>query len=127
LAPGILKPELFAQWKGQASTLNEWCRFFILASTSSSQEEPAFKATLEAKELFAMHAAAFRTPSTQRKQCPVDIQNVLNISPYHHVLTEGVKHWGIYCGHQAKTNPGLSKHSMNFTQVWKQPVPPSSS
>jgi hypothetical protein len=62
LAPGILEPELFAQWKSQASTLGKWCRLSTLASTLSFQEEPASKAILKVKELFAVHAEATAHP-----------------------------------------------------------------
>jgi hypothetical protein len=89
LAPSILEPELLAQWRSQASTLDGWCRLFVLASSPSSQEEPASKATLEAEELFATRAEAFRTPATKRKQRPAGFASALNLSPYHRVLTEG--------------------------------------
>jgi hypothetical protein len=89
LAPGILEPDLLAQWKSQASTLDEWCRLFVLASSSSSQEDSAYKATLEAEKLFATRAEAFRTPATKRKRRSVEFANALNLSPYHRVLTEG--------------------------------------
>jgi hypothetical protein len=82
-APGMLEPELLAQWRNQASTLDAQCWLFMLASSLSSRRGSASKATLETEELFATHAEAFGTAVTKRKWCPEEFANALNLLPYH--------------------------------------------
>jgi hypothetical protein len=123
LAPGILEPDLLTQWRSQASKLDRGCWLFMLASSLSSQEEPASKATLEAEELFATCAEAFQTPLTKRKQCPVQFANALNLLPYQQVLLER-EALGDPLQSTSESEPRVVKVLHKWSQGWKPPALP---